>query len=319
VFDLHGPSVAVGYAAPHRSSLCTRPATVCVPVRRRPRWSVASICLLHPYPFIGFTKASMLSASGRCRAFDAAPTAMCGLKRGGRPAEPLDKALADGDSIQAVISPRESIRTAAARRASRSPAAKAKADLLREVLGRSGLSADQIDYVEAHGTGTAIGDPIEPRPSARSMDVIESAASPPDRIGQESTTSVISESASGMAGLIKTILVLKNRGTAAVSPLDDAQPAHRFCRAEHRSGHALPSLGEAGPEAIGCAVNSFALVERMRTSCWQEFRVAGECRGGSRAMIALVSIGAHAAGLARTGRALCKAAEADAGLDYDIA
>src|SRR5258707_11870011 len=104
VFDLHGPSVAVDTAC---SSSLVALHQACNSLRSGEA-STALVggvnLLLHPYPFIGFTKASMLSATGRCRAFDAAADGYVRAEGGAVVLlKPLEKALADGDSVQAVI------------------------------------------------------------------------------------------------------------------------------------------------------------------------------------------------------------------------
>src|SRR5258707_8899180 len=98
VFDLHGPSVAVDTAC---SSSLVALHQACNSLRAGEA-STALVggvnVLLHPYPFIGFTKASMLSASGRCRAFDAAAD---GYVRAEGAADvqitPLGRVMADSD------------------------------------------------------------------------------------------------------------------------------------------------------------------------------------------------------------------------------
>ena len=72
VFDLHGPSLAVDTAC---SSSLVALHHACNSLRNGEASSalVGGVnLLLHPQPFIGFTKASMLSADGRCKSFDAA-------------------------------------------------------------------------------------------------------------------------------------------------------------------------------------------------------------------------------------------------------
>ncbi len=211
VLDLHGPSVAVDTAC---SSSLVALHHACNSLRSGES-SIALVggvnILLHPFPFIGFTKASMLSANGRCRAFDASGA---GYVRGEGCAvfvlKPLHKAVADGDNIQAVILA-TGVNSDGGRKTSLTiPSANGQAELMRGVLSRSGLSADDVDYVEAHGTGTAVGDPIEtaaigevygrPRKSGR-----------PLPIGSVKTNLGHLEPASGLAGLAKAILILKNR------------------------------------------------------------------------------------------------------------
>lgn len=72
IYDLHGPSMAVDTAC---SSSLVALHQACSSLRNGEA-STALVggvnLLLHPYPFVGFTKASMLSADGRCKAFDEA-------------------------------------------------------------------------------------------------------------------------------------------------------------------------------------------------------------------------------------------------------
>jgi acyl transferase domain-containing protein len=70
-FDLRGPSVAIDTA-------CSSSVVALHHACQALRFGEASAALvggvnllLHPYPFVGFTKASMLSADGRCKPFDA--------------------------------------------------------------------------------------------------------------------------------------------------------------------------------------------------------------------------------------------------------
>ena len=71
VFDLHGPSLSIDTAC-SSSLVALHHACTCL---RSGEASVALVggvsMLLHPSSFVGFTKASMLSADGRCKAFDA--------------------------------------------------------------------------------------------------------------------------------------------------------------------------------------------------------------------------------------------------------
>ncbi|MDP2367553.1 type I polyketide synthase [Rhodoferax sp.] len=210
-FNLHGPSVAVDTAC---SSSLVALHHACNALRSGES-SMALVggvnLLLHPYPFIGFTKASMLSSDGQCRAFDASGK---GYVRGEGGAvfvlKPLKKAIADGDTVQAVILATGTNSDGGRKTGLTIPSCQGQVELMRGVLARSGLDADAIDYIEAHGTGTAVGDPIEaaaigevygrPRSSGTALP-----------IGSVKTNLGHLEPASGMAGLAKAVLILKNR------------------------------------------------------------------------------------------------------------
>ena len=153
------------------------------------------------------SRAKVLSPEGRCRAFDAAADGMaraegCGLVM----LKPLSKAREDGDRIYAVI------RAAGVNQDGASggftvPSRDAQEDLMRRTLAAAGVQPSAVDYVEAHGTGTPLGDPIE----ARALSAVYSEARPSDRplrIGSVKTNLGHTESASGVAGIIKTALSL---------------------------------------------------------------------------------------------------------------
>ena len=211
IFDLRGPSLAVDTAC---SSSLVALHHACNSLRTGEA-STALVggvnLLLHPYPFVGFTKASMLSADGRCKAFDASGD---GYVRAEGCAvlllKPLAKALADGDNVQAIIRA-TGVNTDGNRKTGITiPSLDGQVELMRAVLDKSGLQPEEIDFVEAHGTGTAVGDPVE----AEAIGLVYGQYQPKDRplaIGSVKTNVGHMESASGMAGLVKAILALKNR------------------------------------------------------------------------------------------------------------
>jgi acyl transferase domain-containing protein/NADPH:quinone reductase-like Zn-dependent oxidoreductase/acyl carrier protein/SAM-dependent methyltransferase len=207
VLDLHGPSVAVDTAC---SSSLVALHQACMALRAGEA-SAALVggvnLLLHPYPFVGFTKASMLSASGRCRAFAEGADGYVRAEGGGMLVlKPLSQAELDGDRILAVIRA-SGVNTDGARKAGLTiPSGAAQAELMGRVLERSGLTPADIDYLEAHGTGTRIGDPIEAGAIGTVYGRKRAAKLP---IGSIKSNLGHMEAASGMAGLIKALMVLR--------------------------------------------------------------------------------------------------------------
>jgi acyl transferase domain-containing protein/acyl carrier protein len=161
--------------------------------------------ILSPEIGIAFSKAHMMAANGRCKAFDARADGFvraegCGLvvlKR-------LSDALTDGDRILALI------RGSAINQDGRSsgltvPNVNAQESVIREALAPAGVDPGQIGYIEAHGTGTALGDPIEARALARVFAPGRSADQPLV-VGSVKTNVGHLEAAAGIAGLIKAVL-----------------------------------------------------------------------------------------------------------------
>ncbi|UZG49710.1 non-ribosomal peptide synthetase/type I polyketide synthase [Caldimonas thermodepolymerans] len=104
----------------------------------------------------------MESADGHCRPFDADASgtvfasggAVVVLKR-------LEDALADGDTIYAVIRGIGLNNDGGDKASFTAPSVTGQAGAIRMALEHANVSARSIGYVEAHGTGTALGDPIE--------------------------------------------------------------------------------------------------------------------------------------------------------------
>ncbi|CAA6802867.1 MAG: Capsular polysaccharide biosynthesis fatty acid synthase WcbR [uncultured Thiotrichaceae bacterium] len=210
-FDLRGPSVSVDTAC---SSSLVAVNQACQSI-----WSGEASCavaggvnlLLHPFGFVGFSKASMLSPDGRCKAFDESGN---GYVRSEGAAvvilKPLSQAEKDGDVIHAVIRG-SSVNCDGHTQGITVPSTHGQADLLRKVYNKAGVNPDELSYLEAHGTGTAVGDPLE---TAAIAEVLAQPRKRPLTIGSAKTNVGHLETASGMAGLFKIIMSVKNRTIA---------------------------------------------------------------------------------------------------------
>ena len=120
----------------------------------------------------------------------------------------LSKALEDGDPIHGVI-----VGTALNQDGHTNgislPSAEAQARLVREACADAGIDPLQVGFVEAHGTGTAVGDPIEAHALAEAL-CQDRPADAPLLIGSVKTNLGHLETAAGVAGLVKAVLVLKH-------------------------------------------------------------------------------------------------------------
>ncbi|PAT36632.1 type I polyketide synthase [Vandammella animalimorsus] len=276
VFDLHGPSLAVDTAC---SSSLVALHHACNSLRSGEA-SMALVggvsLLLHPYPFIGFTKASMLSAGGRCKPFDASGD---GYVRAEGAAvlllKPLQRALVDGDNVQAVILASGVNADGARKSGITIPSSAGQAELMRQVLARSGLAAHDIDFIEAHGTGTAVGDPVE---SAAIGAVYGQGRTQPLPIGSVKANLGHLEAASGMAGLIKAILALRHRALPPTPHLHTLNPHIDFAAlnlAPVRSATPLRQGLAAQQRPLVAGVNSFGFGGANAHVLLQEFLPSG--------------------------------------------
>lgn len=207
LLDLRGPSMVVDTAC--SSSLVA--LDLAVQSLRLGRSTVALVggvnVMLVPEMTIAFSQAGMMAPDGRCKTFDASADGYvrgegCGvvvLKR-------LSDAQRDGDRIVAVI------RGVAVNQDGQSngmtaPNGLSQQAVVREALSDAGVAPGDIGYVEAHGTGTELGDAIE----VTSLSAVLSEGRPDDRkcyLASVKTNIGHLEAAAGIAGLIKTALVL---------------------------------------------------------------------------------------------------------------
>jgi acyl transferase domain-containing protein len=151
---------------------------------------------------------NFLSRDSRCWSFDQRANgyargegfAMIIVKR-------LDDALRDGNTIRAIV------RNTGTNQDGRTPGITqpsqvAQVDLIRQTYRQAGLSLEPTRFFEAHGTGTPVGDPIE----ANAIDAAFSGfrnRNDPLYIGAVKANIGHLEGASGLAGIIKTVLVLE--------------------------------------------------------------------------------------------------------------
>jgi polyketide synthase 7 len=163
-----------------------------------------------------------LSASGHTYAFDERADGYVRGEGGGLVLlKPLDAAIADGDRIRAVI--RGSVVGHAGRNAAglTAPSVAGQADVLRRAYARANLDSAQVDYVELHGAGTNLGDPIE---AAALGQLFAGRAARPLHVGSVKSNIGHLGAASGIAGLLKTVLAMENAEIPASLNYSHANP-----------------------------------------------------------------------------------------------
>ncbi|NJO78239.1 MAG: aminotransferase class I/II-fold pyridoxal phosphate-dependent enzyme [Cyanobacteria bacterium RM1_2_2] len=210
VFDFKGPSLAVDTAC--SSSL------VAVHLACQSLWCGESSLalaggvnvLLLPTVTAGFSKGGFMSGVGRCKSFDATADGYVRSEGAGLVLlKPLSEARADNDPIYAVIRG-TAVNQDGFSHGLAAPNPQAQAAVLREAYRRAGVAPAQVQYIEAHGTGTKLGDPVE----AEALGAVLSAgrdADKPCAIGSVKTNIGHTETAAGVAGLIKVALALKHQ------------------------------------------------------------------------------------------------------------
>lgn len=207
IFDLHGPSLTIDTAC-SSSLVALHEACEALAHGEIDAAVVGGVNILAgPFGFVSFSQATMLSPTGLCRAFSANADGYV-RSEGGVVLllKTLDRALADGDRVHAVI--RGSGVNSDGRTSGISlPAEAFQTKLLRAVYERAAVSADAVVYVEAHGAGTQAGDPVE---ASALGTILGRVREKPLPIGSIKTNVGHLEPASGLAGLLKAMLALEH-------------------------------------------------------------------------------------------------------------
>jgi phthiocerol/phenolphthiocerol synthesis type-I polyketide synthase C len=214
--------------------------------------------ILQPHITIAYSQSGMMAADGRCKFGDARADGYVRSEGAGMVLlKPLDAALADGDDVYAVI------RGSAVNNDGRSgesmvkPARAGQEELLRLAYADAGISPDQVSYVEAHGTGTVAGDPAE-------LGALGSVLGEGRVRGRECCVGSVktnfghTEGAAGIAGLIKSALVLRHRVVPSTLHLRQLNPAvdwESIGLVIPREGRPLATEGE-----LVAGVSSFGIV-----------------------------------------------------------
>ncbi|MFC8077822.1 type I polyketide synthase [Streptomyces sp. NPDC057307] len=157
-----------------------------------------------------YREGGILSRDGHCRPFDAdadgtVPSEGVGvvvLKR-------LDDAVRDHDRISAVILGSAINNDGADKIGYTAPSVTGQRDVIRLAQRLAGVDPADIGYIEAHGTGTRLGDPVEVRGLTEAFRAATEATGY-CRLGSVKSNIGHAGAAAGVAGLIKTALMLRN-------------------------------------------------------------------------------------------------------------
>jgi acyl transferase domain-containing protein/acyl carrier protein len=157
-----------------------------------------------------YQEGGIVSPDGYCRAYGADARGTVGsngvgivvLKR-------LADALADGDHIYAVIKGAAVNNDGSDKIGYTAPSVNGQVKVIAEAHALAQVEPDSIGYVEGHGTGTALGDPIE----VEALTQVFRASTQRTgfcALGSVKTNIGHTDSAAGVAGLIKATLALSH-------------------------------------------------------------------------------------------------------------
>ncbi|KAF4898800.1 Methylphloroacetophenone synthase [Colletotrichum fructicola] len=164
-----------------------------------------------PNFFQNLNAGKFLSTTGQCKSFDAKADGYCrGEGVGLLLLKKLSEAQASGDKILAVI-PGSAVRQNSNETYITVPHGPSQSDLYEEVLRFSRMTPDDVTYVEAHGTGTPVGDPIEFESIRRTFGGLRRQTEQLLHVGSIKANIGHTESASGVAAVIKAVLMIHHK------------------------------------------------------------------------------------------------------------
>ncbi|KAL6097630.1 uncharacterized protein ACO6RY_13126 [Pungitius sinensis] len=208
-FNLTGPSLAIDTAC---SSSLVALHLACQAIKHGDcgmAFCGGVSCIIEPRVFVALSKAKMISPEGTSKPFSSRADGYgrgegCGVVL----LKPLKTAMKDCNKIWGIISKTAVNQDGHSVTPITKPSATQQEELLRRVYSESDVA--NVRYIEAHGTGTPVGDPTE----AGSISNAIAKARPPGaetlRIGSVKGNIGHTESAAGVAGLIKVLLMMKH-------------------------------------------------------------------------------------------------------------
>ncbi|HEX5757743.1 MAG TPA: acyltransferase domain-containing protein, partial [Thermoanaerobaculia bacterium] len=200
----------------------------------------------------------LASPDGHCRAFDArAAGTVFGSGAGVVVLKRLADAVADGDTIRAVIKGSAINNDGSLKVSYTAPSVEGQAEVIAAAQAVAGVGAETIRYVETHGTGTSLGDPIEVTALTKVFrDSTEKKGF--CALGSIKTNVGHLDAAAGIAGFLKTVLALENRQIPPSLNFERPNPAIDFAGGPFYVNSVLADweVGE-GPRRAG--VSSFGV------------------------------------------------------------
>ncbi|KAF3924448.1 hypothetical protein AA313_de0209522 [Arthrobotrys entomopaga] len=223
-FDLRGPSMSVETAC---SSSLVALDLGCQLLRsgETNMAIVGGTNLIHmPDFYMYLDNMGFLSPDGKCQSFDSRANGYARAEGlGVLVIKRLSDAIRDNNTIRAVIRA-TGTNSDGYTPGITQPNGLSQFNLIRDTYQKAGISMEDTRYCEAHGTGTAIGDPIEAHAIGRAFRATRSS-NDPLYIGTAKANIGHMEAASGIAGIVKTILILERGIMPPIAGLTNLNPA----------------------------------------------------------------------------------------------
>lgn len=217
-----------------------------------------------------YKSGGILSPTGNCKPFDQnADGTILGEGAGVILLKRLDDAIRDNDNIQAVIKATAINNDGSNKVGYMAPSVEGQAGAIQKAVEKAAIEPESISFVETHGTGTKLGDPIE----IAALNKVFTSSQKHCALGAVKANIGHLDAAAGIAGLIKTILSIKNKTIPPLAGFSgynpelgiDSTPFYAPSEAQEWQITNSPRRGVVSSFGIG-GTNAHCIVEEYSTT-----------------------------------------------------